>query len=422
MLLPALLTALLAAPVCADDGSWAGGSADILAGARSHGSAGPAAAGAAAVGDVASPPKTAAAPAASPAASGPAKWDVDLSAQLPDNGGNQGSIGDCHDFAAVNLLEAALYRRTGQHTSLSPADLFIQHTVLGPQFFEDFDVRTGRPAEGGFENYDAQYGLDQGVATHLDYDKFQKLYNDYLNSTLDPEIQSLHLLSLPSSDDAKNPMIAATTKAAAATDQAALDRASKSFDKKTHAVMDRIYQQIDPRAATERMNLKQAVNGYRAASKTYPSNEVDYQSTWDNKSVNEQYAFHYCAEVGAAQTAVIRAELDAGRPVAVGLDIGGLPADGPTMTETDYGRIPKGIKPANHAVLVVGYVQLWKGYYAYKVRNWWGVQNIGFVRLGGALQRGALWDADACRIHLITTVLTPNETSTLPGLSSKAAH
>lgn len=45
---------------------------------------------------------------------------------------DQNTIGACHAFAAVALVEAAIFRQSGRHEALSDADLFVSNTVANP--------------------------------------------------------------------------------------------------------------------------------------------------------------------------------------------------------------------------------------------------------------------------------------------------
>ncbi|MDE2039138.1 MAG: hypothetical protein KGO96_06090 [Elusimicrobia bacterium] len=89
---------------------------------------------------------------------------------------DQRDIGDCHAFAAIELLESAL-KREGHPLHLSAADLFIMGTVMRPDFraellkefttanegftqeTQDFDF-----PEGGTNWFDLKYALRYGVA------------------------------------------------------------------------------------------------------------------------------------------------------------------------------------------------------------------------------------------------------------------
>jgi len=88
---------------------------------------------------------------------------VDLSAQWVDGPRRQHDLNSCHAFAAVALIEAAHYRRTGRHVRLSEADLFVQRMVL-------------RDRESGFLLRDLRIGLERGVAAGDWYELMRARY------------------------------------------------------------------------------------------------------------------------------------------------------------------------------------------------------------------------------------------------------
>jgi hypothetical protein len=81
---------------------------------------------------------------------------VDLSDQWVDEAREQSPLSSCHDFAAVALLEAAHYRRTGQRLRLSEADLFARGTALR-------GLRSVAVSETGLLREDLRLALRTGV-------------------------------------------------------------------------------------------------------------------------------------------------------------------------------------------------------------------------------------------------------------------
>lgn len=167
-----LAFALLAAPAGAGEGA-----APALSALR-------ASAGSGAAGVV--PVILGAVPVAAPAAApGP---DIDLSGQFPTGSRDQADVGSCHAFASIGLLEAAYYRKHGEHAVFSDADLFLRNTVLNGNIYsgnvaDQGYTWNGKPElkEGGSPSTvlavgDMEFAIRNGVATTPQYSAFLERY------------------------------------------------------------------------------------------------------------------------------------------------------------------------------------------------------------------------------------------------------
>lgn len=90
---------------------------------------------------------------------------VDLSEQFPPGERRQHDLNSCHAFAAVGLLEAAIYRRAGGTLRLSDADLWVRQLVV-------------RSHEGGLLLRDLRVGLRRGVTPGDWYQEMKARYKE----------------------------------------------------------------------------------------------------------------------------------------------------------------------------------------------------------------------------------------------------
>jgi hypothetical protein len=94
---------------------------------------------------------------------------VDLSAQFSPGERLQQNLNSCHAFAAVALMEAAVYRRTGETIRLSEADLWVR-------------TRTLLEREGGAMLHDLRVGLRRGVTPGDWYPEMKGRYEEGMKS------------------------------------------------------------------------------------------------------------------------------------------------------------------------------------------------------------------------------------------------
>ncbi|MBI3298258.1 MAG: hypothetical protein HYZ75_08850 [Elusimicrobia bacterium] len=105
---------------------------------------------------------------------------IDLSGQFPTASRDQHDVGSCHTFTAVGLLEAAYYRRTGEHARFSEADLYLRYRLMTGSAYDAW-VWMKKPelAEGGMVKGDIEAALRYGVATTPQYEDFLERYRRY---------------------------------------------------------------------------------------------------------------------------------------------------------------------------------------------------------------------------------------------------
>lgn len=97
---------------------------------------------------------------------------VDLSGQFIDGPREQGDIGSCHAFTAVALIEAAYFRQYGRHTRLSEADLHVRRLLLPA-------LPRLRSVEGSLLRPEIRYALDGGVMPGDHYAAFARRYAEF---------------------------------------------------------------------------------------------------------------------------------------------------------------------------------------------------------------------------------------------------
>lgn len=103
---------------------------------------------------------------------GQAPARVDLSAQFGDPPRKQGDIGSCHSFTAVALIEAAYFRQYGRHVRLSEADLYVRRIVLPP-------LSRLISREGALLRPELRYALERGVMPGDFYAEFETRYHAF---------------------------------------------------------------------------------------------------------------------------------------------------------------------------------------------------------------------------------------------------
>lgn len=102
----------------------------------------------------------------------PSPARVDLSGQFPDGSRSQGRLNSCHAFVAVALVEAAYYRQHGVHARFSEADLFVRRNALRALPFL-------RSFEGGLVRPDAREALEGGLLPGDHYADFEARWHAF---------------------------------------------------------------------------------------------------------------------------------------------------------------------------------------------------------------------------------------------------
>lgn len=97
---------------------------------------------------------------------------VDLSFQFTGPARKQGHLGSCHAFAAIALIESAYFREHGIHVRLSEADLFVRRNALPALPFL-------RSRETGMLRPGVTYALAHGVLPGDHYEAFEARYHAF---------------------------------------------------------------------------------------------------------------------------------------------------------------------------------------------------------------------------------------------------
>lgn len=298
-----------------------------------------------------------AAPVAAPAA-GP---DVDLSGQFPTGSRNQADVGSCHAFASIGLLEAAYFRKYGEHAVFSDADLFLRNTVLNGNIYsgniaDQGYTWNGKPElkEGGAPSTllaigDMEFAIKHGVATTPQYSAFLERYRAFRAAeqrTLE-DIERQHRRNSWLVRLLYNPR----------THWAELQKSPTN-----QRILQNFLMGNDPTLDEQRKAVRDKLKGFSVVKNLY----VTLPS-----SVNKAPAD--CAAAGANRTASILSELGAGRPVGVSY-----------FTNTNW---------ASHVIIITGSKSDGKGGVVFKTRNSWGA--------GG---NADMHPHDMCKVHGLFSV------------------
>ncbi len=311
-------------------------------------------------------------PAVAPAPSAPraprAAKKVDL---LPQFAGpstrNQCSIGSCHAFGSVAVLEAAYFRAYKEHISIAEQDVFLQRTVLSGDAYRDF-CATGKCelSEGNDVSGDIRYVLGHGALTGGSYAEFAQRYVRYRNAEqktmegIQKGYEKMGWLEKLFYDPRKH-----------------WKELSSSASSKR--ILTEFLQGRGTASSAERGELKGKLAGFRLRTKS------DFGFKPEHKDLPPKD----CQARGAGQRAALKGELDVSRPVSVSMSLSGL---------TEWGQTDQ-TRDAYHAFVIVGYESTPEGL-RFHTRNSWGGRNPDIP------------ETQTCRIYILDTVLAPAETAT----------
>lgn len=188
---------------------------------------------------------------------------------------DQGELNVCHDVAALTVVEAALFRFTGDRVVLSSADLFLRNTLMR---------RAPGAAAGESDSMlgDIEFALSQGVAAEsaVPYKKFLPAYQELKASP----------------------------------DGALAERRS--------AWAERFVSRQDSwwpgKIARQRRATRDALKGFRTSRWLLPSAKM---ARFNPHALSKAD----CLAEGREQEKFLLSHLASGRPVAVGFDAAGLP-------------------------------------------------------------------------------------------------
>jgi hypothetical protein len=306
---------------------------------------------------------------------------VDLTPQFQKRPSDQGSVGSCHDFAAVALVEAAM-RRAGRagRLDLSEADLFIHDTLLNAAYLDGF-VRNGRieSQEGTLLAKDLPYILSHGIATEstLPYAAFLFLYLQAVGPSQRRDIQTAaNLTTLWSSIDFGR---ATWEGAPLDTEQTRRLVAAETANFGTQTLLRNLLRRHFPAADADRERIRAHLQGFSLvpftgdSSSQYTADRL--RRFFPGKYLTASGSYHSyqipgrdCAQLGLERSLFLRHQLDLGRPVAVSFEVGGLPgwdAAGAAQTAST------GVSHASHSIIIQGYTNE-SGSYLFTTRNSWG--------------------------------------------------
>lgn len=286
---------------------------------------------------------------------------VDLSGQFPTASRDQGDVGSCHAFASVALLEAAYYRKYGEHAVFSDADLFLRNTVLNGNIYSGNIVdrgftRNGNPAlkEGGSPSTvlaigDIEFAIKHGVATTPQYSAFLDRYRRFREAEqrtladIEKQRREMSWLARMLYDPRKH--------------WAQMQRSPTN-----QRILQNFLMGNDATLDAQREETRRKLQGFQAVKQLY----ITLPSSFSRPA--EQ-----CERDGAGRTASVRAELDAGRPVGISY-----------FTDGNWG---------SHVVVITGYSAGPDGSLTFKVRNSWGADG-----------NADMSPKDMCKVHGLFSV------------------
>lgn len=298
--------------------------------------------------------------------------EIDLLPQLTGaSNRDQCSVGSCHAFSSIAVLEAAYNRKHGEKIRFSEADIFMRRTVLSKALYDEF-CATGKCklTEGNDVIGDIRYAIENGVASDLEYRDFLDRYLKYRAA----EVKTLEGIEKRYQEMGWLEKLFYDPRA----HWAELQNAPQS-----KKILESFLRGNDPKVEAQRADSAAKLKGFVALEKSFA-----YLGDKAGKTSKAD-----CKKAGVPQGDLILKELHAvpkGRPVSISMSLSGLPSWG----QTDV------TQHANHAIAIVGYrMEEGKGA-VFKTRNSWGANENHDVQ-----------EDELCRIYRIVTVLTPEESA-----------
>jgi hypothetical protein len=339
---------------------------------------------------------------------------VDLSAQFSDGARDQGSVGDCHDFATVALLETAWKRQTGTAVELSPADLFIQGTALAGRYdygmmqhyFAPYvaggssDLSAG---EGGSVAEDVAFALSHGVAyeTTLPYPQLYQLYTEGIR----PFIQS-QMAQADADADKTNKAnridpgmkVVIGNQVWTVAQLRREEAVQLSVVDAVNAFIKALLAERAPALEKDRARTRSVLSGFSPIAARFPTTVPKsylekymadaglYGQKPGDRVDAHDLSGKDCWAAGTLQRRFLLEQLDAGRPVAVGYDL------------RDGGPGAKPAPRSGHAVVVYAYgLERNHGELVFTARNSWGAKSPRLVIPAHKL----------CRVHEAVALKVP---------------
>lgn len=277
---------------------------------------------------------------------------IDLSNQFPAGPQSQGSVGSCHVFGAIGVVEAAIYRAYGVRIKLSEADLFVRNTVTKSQYYSFTRARRRIGAappkfrEGNDLVSDLRSILMGGVATNrsVPYHRMLERYEKF-SENLAETIDSAQALAL------------------------------KVGGKLSDSTLIGHYQRL----AQNPVNVKSWENALNGSSLT-----INQEREIVRRALR---GFRSELFYGDGKKEYLVSNLCTGRPVLVGMNMGWL---------TGYDDSDR------HAIIISGFETTRDGL-VFQTRNSWGEDGFIFKENPGIPEQ------ELHRIHSVAVVLTPDE-------------
>jgi len=307
------------------------------------------------------------APAPAPGIGGGKKKKIDLLPQFADpSTRDQCSIGSCHAFGSVAVLEAAYFRNYKEHVSISEQDVFLRRTVLSGDVYRAFcESGQCQMSEGNDPAGNIRYVLANGALSGGSYSHFAQRYVRYREGEqktmegIQKTYENMGWIEKLLYDPRKHWKELSTSES-------------------SKKILTDMLQGKGSSESTERGRLKTKLAGFKLLSKSDFGFKPEYKSLTPAD----------CLAKGAAQLAALKGELDALRPVCVSMSLSGLPSWGQTDATRD----------AYHAFMIIGYDATDAGL-VFHTRNSWGGNNPDIK------------ENESCRIFAVDSVLTPGETA-----------
>lgn len=314
---------------------------------------------------------------------------------------SQNSIGACHAFAAVSLIEAAIYRQHREKIALSEADVFIVATVARQSFLDQLVARhkakNYRPLSEG--DFPEGVSIDDDLATIMlfgvakrstvPYPEFDANYVDYrryMVKQLQELERKIYLQSYPDRQKAVNAIDAVYQNHKVAVDVTSLllklhgVPAPSPRDLETFANSVIVYLKAQELAAgywsRKSASQKETEAKFLGPDKVaaVEKERVEIRSRYRldklrRKKVSSFTKKGYPPGPDSTTTVAawaVRQLCERGRPVGLGLDLRGLPE-----WQKD-GKFPPD-SPAEHEIVLTGVREDPAGNRFFVVRNSWGL-------------------------------------------------
>lgn len=315
-----------------------------------------------------------------PSAVRPAAAMVNLSAQTSYAQGapDQGPIGNCHEFAATALLNAAYFRQYRKTVRFSPGDLFIRSVLLTDQFANYINGDAMALSEAGDAAADLDAALAHGVSPESDL-PYAVFAREYLARILPANARDMRRADMSGSltklaNMAELARIRLEQGATDAYDAVLAERERLASEQvaKNRALITRRFRKRWPEIERERARYQSdfARGGFTVVRSVFPSEHMAKDlpfsedvapgtmlEAWDIRNKDN------CRHAGRTQKEYLVGQLNAGRPVAVAFDLYDFSSWG-------QGKGAGGM----HAFVVTGYEPGADGL-VFKTLNSWGAGN-----------------------------------------------